>query len=101
METGVTLFLEEKFQMGMGSRSWRYRQSLRPITDICGVIADPCDIIANPCGVIADPCGVVAIPEAFSGPAVNDAMTPIVARLANHHKTLLNIVKHHETCKPL
>ena len=26
-----------------------------------------------------------------------DARSPIVARLAKHHKTLLNIVKHHET----
>ena len=31
------------------------------------------------------------------GSAVADAATPIVARLAKHHKTLLNIVKYHET----
>ena len=29
--------------------------------------------------------------------AVADAATPIVARLAKHHKTFLNIVKHYET----
>ena len=37
------------------------------------------------------------IPEAIGGHAVADAATPIVARLAKHHKTLLNIVKHHKT----
>ena len=62
-----------------------------------GDIDDPCGAIADFCGVIADPCGVVAIPEAIGGRAVVDAATPIVARLAKHHKTLLNIVKHHET----
>ena len=44
------------------------------------------------------------IPAAIGGRAVADAATPIVARLAKHHKTLLNIVKHHEThvkhCEP-
>ena len=45
-----------------------------------GDIDDPCGAIADFYGVIGDPCGVVAIP----------------ARLAKH-KTLLNIVKHHET----
>ena len=48
-----------------------------------GDIDDPCDAIADFCGVIADPWG--------------DRRPPIVARLAKHHKTLLNIVKHHET----
>ena len=67
------------------------------IADFCGVIADFCGVIADFCGVIADPCGVVAIPVAIGGPAGADAATPIVARLAKHHKTLLNIVKHHET----
>ena len=62
-----------------------------------GDINDPCGAIADFCGVIADPCGVVAIPEAIDGRTVADAVTPIVARLAKHHKTLLNIVKHRET----
>ena len=48
-------------------------------------------------GVIADPCGVVTIPKAIGGRTDAGAATPIVARLAKHHKTLLNIVKHHET----
>ena len=61
-----------------------------------GDIDDPCGIIADFCGVIANPCGVVAIPEAIGGRAVTEAGTPIVARLAKH-KTLLNIVKHHES----
>ena len=64
-----------------------------------GNIDDPCGAIANFCGVITDPCDVVVIPQAI------DAATPIVARLAKHHKTLLNIVKHYEThvkhCEPL
>ena len=67
------------------------------IDDPCGVIADFCGVIADVCGVIADPCGVVAIPEAIGGRAVADATPTIVKRLAKHHKTLLNIVKHHET----
>ena len=74
----------------MGSCLRRYRRS-------CGAIADFCGVIDNFCGVIADPCGVVAIPEAIGGRAVTYAATPIVARLAKHHKTLLSIVKHHET----
>ena len=64
------------------------------IADFCGVIADFSGVIADFCGVIADPCGVVAIPEAIG---VRRSATPIVARLAKHHKTLLNIVKHCDT----
>ena len=71
------------------------------IADFCGVIADFCGVIADFCGVIADFCGVIAIPAALSRSlrrsAGADEATPIVARLAKHHKTLLNIVKHHET----
>ena len=59
---------------------------------IRGDINDPCGIIADFCGVIADPCGVVVISEAVAGAAM-----PIVARLTKHRKTLLNVVKHHET----
>ena len=57
-----------------------------------GDIDNPCGVIADFCGVIADPCGIVAMPEAISG-----ARSPIIARLAKHHKALLNIAKHHET----
>ena len=35
--------------------------------------------------------------EAISSRAVADAVTPIIARLPKHHKTLLNIVKPYET----
>ena len=35
--------------------------------------------------------------DPWGGRAGADAAMPIVARLAKHHKTLLNIVKHHET----
>ena len=70
-------------EFSKGSRS-------RSLSPSCGVITDFC-------GVIADPCGVVAIPEVIGGPAGSDAAMPIVARLAKLHRTLLNIVKHHET----
>ena len=53
-----------------------------------GDIDDPCGAIADFCGVIADFCEVIAIPEAIDGRAGTDAATPIVARLAKHHKTL-------------
>ena len=52
-----------------------------------GDIEDPCGAIADFCGVIAYPCGVVATTEAIGGRAVADVATPIVARLAKHHKT--------------
>ena len=48
---------------------------------------DPCGAIADFCGVIDDPCGVVVIQRRS---AAADAATPIVVRLAKHHKTLLN-----------
>ena len=67
------------------------------IKDPCGAIADFCGVIANFCGVNADLYVFVAISEAIGGCAVADAATPIVARLAKHHETSLNIVKHHET----
>ena len=44
--------------------------------------------IDDPCGASADFCGVIAIPEVIDGRASTDAATPIVARLAKHHKTL-------------
>ena len=72
----------------MGSRSRRYRRSLRRhhrfLRSYRRSLRD---------------CGVVAIPVAIGGRRCSaaDAATPIVARLAKHHKTLLNIVKHHET----
>ena len=46
------------------------------------------------CGVIADFCWVIAIHEAIGG---RRPPILIVAQLTKHHKTLLNIVKHHET----
>ena len=38
-----------------------------------------------------------ALSGSLRGSAVADAAMAIFARLAKHHKTLLNIVKHHET----
>ena len=58
-----------------------------------GDIDDSCGAIADFCGVVADPCGAFAI----GGHTGADAATALVARLAKHYKTLLNIVKHHET----
>ena len=54
-------------------------------------------VIADFCGVIADPCGPAALSRSLRRSAAADAATPVVARLAKHHKTLLNIVKHHKT----
>ena len=77
-------------EFSMESRSRRYRRSLRRHRRFLWSYH-------RFLRVNADPCGVFAIPEAIGGRAVADAATPIVARLAKHHKTLLNIVKHHET----
>ena len=58
-----------------------------------GDIDDSCGAIADFCGVVADPGGAFAIVGRAGADA---AATAFVARLAKHHKTLLNIVKHHE-----
>ena len=63
------------------------------IDDSCGAIADFCGFVADFCGVVTDPCGAFAIGDREGV----DAATAFVARLAKHHKTLLSIVKHHET----
>ena len=67
----------------MGSRSLHYRRSLRRHRRFLRSYRHP--------------CRVVAILEAIGGRAVADAVTPIVARLAKHHKTLSNIGKYHAT----
>ena len=85
-------FQEQSYSSLHSGRSSAWDHVRGDIDDPCGAIADFCGVNADPCG-----CGVVAIPEAIDGRAVTDAATPIVARLAKHHKTLLNIVKHHET----
>ena len=46
------------------------------------------------CDYIGARCGDVCISPTR---AVADATMPIIARLTKHRKTLLNIVKHHET----
>ena len=53
----------------------------------------------DPSGAIADFCGVIAISAELSRSLrrLPTARAPIVAQLTKHHKTLLNIVKHHET----
>ena len=87
------LFQEQSYSSLHSGRSLACDHFCGDIDDPCGVIADFCGVIAGFCGVIAYPCGVGAIPEAIGAPS----RSPIVARLAKHHKTLLNIVKHHET----
>ena len=98
-------FQEQSYSSLHSGRSSAWDHVRGDIDDPCGAITDFCGVIADFCGVNVDPCGVVAIPEAIGGRAVADAATPIFARLAKHHKTLLNIVKHHEThvihCKTL
>ena len=97
MKSPLEFFFQEQSYSSLHSgRSFAWDHIRADIDDPCGAIADFCGVIANFCGVIVDPCGVVAIPEAIGGPAGTDAATPIVARPAKH-KTLLNIVKHHET----
>ena len=106
METGVTLFLEEKFQRGaffsqklfpspkLGScfqdplEFVFQEQSYSSLhlgwslvwDHVRGDIEDPCCAIADFCGVIDDLCCVVAIPEAIGGRAF--------------FPNLLNIIKH-------
>ena len=72
METGVTLFLEEKFQRGEHSYSSLHSGWSLALDHVRGNIDDPggaitdfCRVIANFCEVIADPCGVAVIPEAI------------------------------------
>ena len=85
--TGTEL-LQSPFRMefSMGSRSRRYRRFLRNYRRFLRSYHRSLRA-----------CGVVAIPEATGGRRCGDAESPIVARIAKHHKTLLNIVKHHET----
>ena len=108
METRATLLMEDNFQrcqeqtpleFFIQEQSYSNLHSGRSIAwdHIRGDIDNPCGAIADFCGVIADPCGIVAIPEAIGCRAVADAATPFVAQLVKHHKTLLNIEKHHET----
>ena len=86
------VFQKQSYSSLHSGRSLAWDHICGDIDDPCGAISDFCGFIADPCGFIADPCGVVVI----GGRVFADA-TPIVARLAKHHKTLLNIVKHHET----
>ena len=58
-----------------------------------GDIDDPCGAIADFCGVIADLCGVITDPFGDRRRRCGDADR---SRLAKYHKTLLNILKHHE-----
>ena len=61
--------------------------------NVRGDIDDPCGAIANFCIVSADPYGPVALSLFLRRSAVARLAMPIVARLAKHHETLLNIVK--------
>ena len=85
-------FQEQSYSSLRSGRSLAWDHVRGDIDDPCGAIADFCGVVADFCGVVADPCGTAAI----GGRAGADAATPFVARLTKH-KTLLNIVKHHET----
>ena len=56
METGATLFLEEKFQRGQ-EQSYSSLYSLQSFAwdHFPGDIDDPCGVITDFCRVIADP----------------------------------------------
>ena len=81
----------------MGSHSRRYRRSLRRHRQYLRSYHRFLRSYRRSLRRCRDPWGVVAIPEAIGDRTGADAATSIVARLAKHHKTLLNIVKHHET----
>ena len=81
------VFKEQSYSSLHSGRSFACDHFRGNIDDPCGVITDFCGVIADFCGVVADPCGVGAIPEAIGSCVVTDAATPIVARLAKHHKT--------------
>ena len=79
-------FQEQSYSSLHSGRSLAWDHIRGDIDDSCGAIADFCGVVADFCGVVADPCGAFAI----GGRAG-------VVRPAKHHKTLFNIVKHHET----
>ena len=87
LESPLEFFFQEQSYSSLHSGRSLAWDHVRGDTD------DPCGAIADFCGVVADFCGAVAI----GGRAGADATTLFVARLAKHHKTLLNIVKHHDT----
>ena len=91
------VFQEQSYSSLRSVRSLAWDHVRGDINDPCGAIADFCGVIADFCRVIASPFGIVVVPETIGGHAVADAATPIVVRRAKRHKTLLNIVKHHET----
>ena len=86
-------FQEQSYSSLHSGRSLAWDHVRGDIDDSCGAIANLCGVVADFCGVVADPGGASAI----GGRAGADAATAFVARLAKHHKALLNIVKHHET----
>ena len=70
-------FQEQSYSSLHSGRSLAWDHVRGDIDNSCGAIADFCEVVADPCGA--------------------DAAMAFIARLAKHHKTLLNIVKHHET----
>ena len=78
---------------------------------LSGDITDPCGVNTDFCKVNTDPCGyrrslwLSPIPVPLSWylrrSAAAQSPLPIVEWLTKHRKTMLNIVKHHETYKTL
>ena len=85
------VFQEQSYSSLHSGRSLAWDHFCGDIADSYGVIPNFCSIIADPCSVIADPCGVVLIPE------TSQSLWQLVAQLAKHRKTLVNLVKHPET----
>ena len=79
-------FQEQSYSSLHSGRSLAWDHVRGDIDDSCGAIADFCVVVADPGGAFA-----------IGSRAGANAATAFVARLAKHHKTLLNIVKHHET----
>ena len=96
VEAPLEFFFQEQSYSSLHSgRSLAWDHVCSDTDDPCGAIADFCGVVADFCGVVADPCSAAAI----GGRAGADETTPFVARLAKHHKTLLNIVNRRNSAR--
>ena len=87
-ESPLEFFFQEQSYSSLNSgRSLAWDHVRGDIDDPCGAIANFCGVIADFCGVIAVLCGPAALSRSLRRSAAADAATPIVARLAKHHKT--------------
>ena len=90
------VFQEQSYSCFHSGRSLAWDHFRGDIDDRCGIIADFCGVIANPQN--SEKFSITSAElSTIGGRAVADMAMPIIARLTKHRKTLLNIVKHHET----